>query len=135
MYSNDESADYGGDALQVVTALATTTSYIHDTDDEMDVDRVGEEDIPVQSILSRLWYGKNYTRIPPTTTNQGGGKKGNSTNFLINLASINATRCTKCNGCIHTNTCIELNKTPCPGCKENKTIKLPCYHLQILYVA
>ena len=131
MYSNDESADYGGDALQVVTALATTTSYIHDTDDEMDVDRVGEEDIPVQSILSRLWYGKNYTHIPSTTTNQGGGKKGNSTNFLINLASINATRCTKCNGCIHTNTCIELNKTPCPGCKENKTIKLPCYHLQL----
>ena len=85
MYSNDESADYGGDALQVVTALA----------------------------------GKK------------GGKKGNSTDFLINLASINATRCTKCNGCIHTNTCIELNKTPCPGCKENKTIKLPCYHLQL----
>ena len=61
---------------------------------------------------------------------QGGGGNGDRAKNLTNLNRIGAIRCTKCNGCIHTNTCKHYGSTPCPGCKGTaRTNIVPYYHL------
>ena len=111
MYSSSESSDGdssrsigdGGDAHHnlLATALITTTA-LQDTDDDIDNDKVGED----ETIITDMWSTRlsnsirNYMR--PGTNTTGGPTDNDDPNKLFELYE---KRCKNCSSCNITTTC------------------------------
>ena len=141
MYSSSESSSDGdssrsigdgGDAHHnlLATALITTTA-LQDTDDDMDNDKVGEDETIITDTwstrLSNIFFKRNYMR--PGTNTTGGPTDNDDPNELFALYE---TRCKSCDSCNITATCKNSGTTLCPGCKGTaRTNNSLCYHLPL----
>ena len=141
MYSSSESSSDGdssrsigdgGDAHHnlLATALITTTA-LQDTDDDMDNDKVGEDETIITDTwstrLSNIFFKRNYMK--PGTNATGGPTDNDDPNELFALYE---TRCKSCDSCNITATCKNSGTTLCPGCKGTaRTNNSLCYHLPL----